>query len=388
MNMFTITKLALGRIAATKTRSILTMLGVIIGVASLVALTSAASGATSGINSALSGLGARQVTVSSSSQTGLTEADATALGEIDGVDTVSSTVTGTGTASFGTTETDIGLTGVSRSYQRAQDPDIAVGRFLPSFTGDDGTKSVVLSAQGANDLGITGQDMGAQITIDGIPFTVVGVLDDAGGFRSSGTAYVSMSNARRLFSQAPYVNTITVLATNEGDVSTVETQTNSVLRSRYDLSSDASANFTVSTQTSLLSTIGSVQSTLRLLLVGIASISLIVGGIGIMNIMLVSVRERTREIGVRRAVGARQRQILTQFLIEATVLSLLGGLIGLGVGIALSAAIASLAGWSFGISGGTVALALGFSAFVGVVFGVWPARTAARLQPISALRFE
>ncbi|MGZ8565586.1 MAG: ABC transporter permease, partial [Actinomycetota bacterium] len=135
-------------------------------------------------------------------------------------------------------------------------------------------------------------------------------------------------------------------------------------------------------------TISDVQGTLQLLLVGIASISLIVGGIGIMNIMLVSVRERTREIGVRRAIGARRRHILTQFLIEATVLSLIGGLFGLFIGIGFSALIASAAGWEFSVAGGTVVLAIGFSALVGVVFGVWPARTASRLQPIEALRFE
>ena len=248
--------------------------------------------------------------------------------------------------------------------------------------------SVVLSAQAANDIGVTSEEIGSTVTLNGTPFTVVGVLDDAGGFGSSGTAYISMSNARRMFAQSPYVGTITVLADTESDVSTVEGQVDSVLRQRYSLSSQDTANFSVNTQTSLLDTISNVQGTLKLLLVGIASISLVVGGIGIMNIMLVSVRERTREIGVRRAIGARQRQILTQFLIEATVLSLVGGLIGLFVGVLLSALIASIAGWAFSIASGTVILALAFSALVGVLFGVWPARTASRLQPIQALRFE
>ena len=388
MGLYGIAKLAIGRIFATKTRSALTMLGVIIGVASLVALTSIASGATGGVNDALSGLGARQVTVSSNTATGLTEADAAAVNEIDGVEVVSSSVSGSAAAAFGDTEETLSVVGVSRTYEATEDPDIAVGRFLPTFSGDEATRSVVLSAQAANDLSITEADIGSTLTLAGQPYTIVGVLDDAGGFGFSGTAYVSMSNARKMFSQSPYVGSIVAVAASENDVSTVEQQVDSALRSRYHLSSDDSASFAVNTQTSLLSTISDVQGTLQLLLVGIASISLIVGGIGIMNIMLVSVRERTREIGVRRAIGARRRHILTQFLIEATVLSLIGGLIGLVAGIALAAVIASAAGWEFSVAGGTVVLAMGFSALVGVLFGVWPARTASRLQPIDALRFE
>ena len=388
MGLIGIAKLAVSRILATKTRSALTMLGVIIGVASLVALTSVASGATGGINSALSGLGARQVTVSSSTETGLTEADAAAVDEIEGVEVVSSSVSGTATAAHGDAESSLTVNGVSRTYEATEAPDLAVGRFLPTFTGDETTRSVVLSARAANDLSVTKDEIGSTVTLGGMPFTIVGVLDDAGGFGSSGTAYVSMSNARRLFSQSPFVGSIVALASSEGEVESVEQQVDSVLRSRYSLSTEDSANFSVSTQTSLLSTISDVQGTLQLLLVGIASISLIVGGIGIMNIMLVSVRERTREIGVRRAIGARRRHILTQFLIEATVLSLIGGLFGLFIGIGFSALIASAAGWEFSVAGGTVVLAIGFSALVGVVFGVWPARTASRLQPIEALRFE
>jgi putative ABC transport system permease protein len=385
MNGWTITRLAFSRILATKARSILTMLGVIIGVASLVALTSIAAGATSGINSSLSSLGAKQITVSSSSQTGLTEADAASLKAISGVDVISTRVSGNGSAANGTTQTTISLSGVSPTYKDTAQPKIAVGSFLPETTR---TKAVVLSARGANELSFTASQIGEQILIDGLPFTVVGVLNDASGFGNAGTAYMSLDNARSIFAQAPYVNSITVQTATEGEVTNVQSEVDSLLRGRYGLSSTDTAQFSTSNQASLLSTLSTIQSTLSLLLGGIASISLVVGGIGIMNIMLVSVRERTREIGVRRAIGAKQRQILAQFLIEAIVLSILGGIIGLGLGLMVSAIIAGIAGWAFTVSGTTIGVALGFSALVGIVFGVWPALTAARLQPVEALRYE
>jgi putative ABC transport system permease protein len=161
-----------------------------------------------------------------------------------------------------------------------------------------------------------------------------------------------------------------------------------LLRERHELASDDDDDFSVFDQTQLLEAASSISGTLTLLLGGIASISLVVGGIGIMNIMLVSVRERTREIGIRKAIGARGRDILAQFLVEALTLSLLGGVIGIAIGLVVSALIASVAGWAFSVSVTTIGAAVLFSLAVGVVFGVWPARQAARLDPISALRYE
>jgi putative ABC transport system permease protein len=388
VNAFTITKLAFTRLLATKARSFLTMLGVVIGVASLVALTSIANGATSGINASLASLGAKQVTVSSGSETGLTEADAAALAEIADVDQASWQVSGQGTAVNGANSSQVSLTGVSASYAKIASPKIAIGSFLPSFAGDSVTRSVVLSATAASDLKVVAADIGKEILLDGRPFALAGVLDDASGFGRGGTAYISIDSARIMFAQAPYVSTITLVAATEDKVDAVQSAADTLLRARYGLSATDTAQFATSNQKSLLESFSSIQSTLTLLLVGISSISLVVGGIGIMNIMLVSVRERTREIGVRRAIGARQGHILAQFLIEAIVLSVVGGFLGLVVGLAVSAIIASVAGWAFTISGSTVALALGFSAAVGVVFGVWPARTASRLQPVDALRYE
>jgi putative ABC transport system permease protein len=171
-------------------------------------------------------------------------------------------------------------------------------------------------------------------------------------------------------------------------VDALQVTADSLLRERYGLSADTEARYTITNQASLIAAVSSITDTLGLLLTGIAAISLIVGGIGIMNIMLVSVRERTREIGVRRAIGAKQSNILTQFLIEAIVLSLAGGVVGLILGEIAAFFLAILGDWVFAIKLDTVVLALGFSLLVGVVFGVWPARAAAKLEPIDALRFE
>ncbi|WP_375387451.1 ABC transporter permease [uncultured Amnibacterium sp.] len=388
MNARTVVALAVSRIWATKSRSFLTMLGVIIGVASLVALTSIASGATSSITSSLGSLGATTITVQSTADTALTEADAAAVAALPNVQRVAETASGSGTATFGSTTATISLTGVSPGYAAATQPAIAVGRYLTTFDGSERTRTVVLSATAANELGITGGDIGSTVTLDGLPFTLVGVLDDANGFGASGSASVSMASARLLFAQAPYVSSITVIADESEHVASVQSATDALLRDRYGLGAGDTARFSTTNLSSLLSSIDTIRGLLSLLLGGIASISLVVGGIGIMNIMLVSVRERTREIGVRRAIGAKRRQILAQFLVEAVVLSVLGGIIGLGVGIGLSALIAGVAGWAFAVSATTIGVALGFSLVVGVVFGVWPARSASRLQPVDALRFE
>jgi len=179
-----------------------------------------------------------------------------------------------------------------------------------------------------------------------------------------------------------------VSVTSDDRMTSVTTAITALLRDRHELAATDAANFSVFNQTQLLEAASSISATLTLLLGGIASISLVVGGIGIMNIMLVSVRERTREIGIRKAVGARGRDILAQFLVEALTLSLLGGLIGIAVGLGVSAVIGRLAGWGFVFNPATVVAAVLFSLAVGVVFGVWPARQAARLDPISALRYE
>lgn len=380
--------LALNRIWATKVRSLLTMLGVVIGVAAIVALTSIVDGASQGINKSLATLGTNQLNITAMAPDALSELDARALAELDGVSVMFMQAQNEGTIATGDTRVTARLVGVSSQYFEAVKPEVAMGSYLSSSSFAASAKDVVFGADAANDVGLTADMLGKTVKLNGQDFRLVGVLDDQAGFGTSGRVYVTLDAARKLFSQYPYVSSIVVQAKTPEQVDALQLNTDSLLRERYGLAQDTDARYTITNQASLLAAVGSITETLGLLLTGIAAISLIVGGIGIMNIMLVSVRERTREIGVRRAIGAKQSNILTQFLIEAIVLSLAGGVVGLILGEIAAFFLALLGDWVFVIRLDTVTMALGFSLLIGVVFGVWPARTAAKLEPIDALRFE
>lgn len=380
--------LALNRIWATKVRSLLTMLGVVIGVAAIVALTSIVDGASQGINKSLATLGTNQLNITAMAPDALTELDANALAELENVSVMFVQSQNEGTIATGDTRVNARLVGVSSEYFEAVKPEIALGSYLSSSSFAQTAKDVVFGADAANDVGLTADMLGQTVKLNGQDFRLVGVLDDQAGFGTSGRVYVTLDSARKLFSQYPYVSSIVVQANTPEQVDALQVTADTLLRERYGLKPDTTTRYTITNQASLIAAVSSITDTLGLLLTGIAAISLIVGGIGIMNIMLVSVRERTREIGVRRAIGAKQSNILTQFLIEAIVLSLAGGVIGLILGQIAAFFLAILGDWVFAIRLDTVLLALGFSLLVGVVFGVWPARTAAKLEPIDALRFE
>jgi putative ABC transport system permease protein len=380
--------LALNRIWATKIRSLLTMLGVVIGVAAIVALTSIVDGASQGINKSLATLGTNQLNITALANDSLTEQDAEALGALENVSVMFVQAQNQGTIATVDNRVNARLVGVSSKYFEAVKPEIAIGSYLSSSSFAATAKDVVFGADAANDLGLTSDMLGKTVKLNGQDFRLVGVLDDQAGFGTSGRVYVPLDSARKLFSQYPYVSSIVIQANTPEQVDTLQLQADVLLRERYGLGEDTTARYTITNQASLIAAVGSITATLGLLLTGIAAISLIVGGIGIMNIMLVSVRERTREIGVRRAIGAKQSNILTQFLIEAIVLSLAGGVVGLILGQIAAFFLAIMGDWVFSIRLDTIGLALGFSLLVGVVFGVWPARQAAKLEPIDALRFE
>lgn len=388
MNTLIAARLAFARIIATKTRSGLTMLGIIIGVMSLISLVSVAQGATSGIQDQFNGLGARNVTITGTTSQSITLDDVREIEKEPGIEIVSEIVSGRAILSSSKASTRAQIIGVDPDYNVVVDPDIFVGSFLPTGENTLDSRLIVLSSSLATDLELDAFSINSTIAVGSTEFTIVGILDDADGFGTQGTAYIPLNTAFKYVAVPPYLTSITLQTVNEEVVPEVIANLTALLKARHNITGEREADFVITDASQLLDAIGTVQQFLSLLLGGIASISLVVGGIGIMNIMLVSVRERTREIGIRRAIGAQQSQILTQFLIEAIVLSLVGGIIGVIIGEIVAYFLASLGEWNFALSPTMILASLGFSMFVGVVFGVWPARTASKLKPVEALRFE
>jgi len=400
MNLLELVRLALGRLRTSRLRSALTMLGVIIGVASVVALVSVGEGATAGITSQIQALGTNLLTVNpGSSTTGLTNlgfgtadtltlGDSDAIAALDGIAAVAPEVTTSQLVIAGKQNATTTIVGTTPDYASVRNQDIYQGAFLNDASDESSLRIAVVGATTATDLGLTAANVGSDITIGGLPFQVVGLLQPTGGVgNQDAQILVPLSVVQREFAPGDTVRSIFVSVANKTDINQAKAEITASLEQRHG-TNGTNDDFSISDQSQLLNTFSSVSGLLSLLLAGIASISLVVGGIGIMNIMLVSVRERTREIGIRKAIGARGRDILAQFLIEALTLSLLGGLFGILIGVVVSAVIGAVAGWGFQFSLTTVIAAVVFSLVVGVVFGVWPARQAARLDPITALRYE
>jgi putative ABC transport system permease protein len=392
--------LAFSRLGTGKMRAALTMLGVIIGVASVVALVSVAQGATKGISDRLQSLGTNLLTVSPGftttgatrggfgTATTLTVDDASALAQLDGVQAIAPQLTANKLVIAGTQNETARVIGTTPGYLSVFAYDMWVGSFLNQASIDHNLRVAVIGATTADNLSLTEASVGSTIYIGGLPFDLIGILQPKGGTTNTDDqVLIPLSTARQLFVGSTSVSSIGVSAANQDVISTVSAEITATLEQRHGITNGVD-DFSISTQAQLLGTVSGVSDTLTLLLAGIASISLLVGGIGIMNIMLVSVRERTREIGIRKAIGARGRDILSQFLVEALALSLAGGVLGIGLGVLVSYGIGLQAGWGFVFNPATVVVALLFSLMVGIVFGVWPASQAARLDPVVALRYE
>ena len=395
MSGLELVRLALSRLRSSRLRAALTMLGVVIGVASVVALVSVGRGTTADITARLSSLGTNLLTVNAAGRNGpsstLTLDDARAIAGIPTVAAVAPAVQTGATVAAGVTTTSTSVIGTTADFASVRAYDVWQGSFLTDVSVERALRVAVLGATVADNLGLDATSIGSEVSIDGIPFVVVGILQPKGGAGfddPDNQVVVPIAAVQKYFVGGDAVGTIGVSATSEATIQATKDAITELLRTRHGLSATADDDFSIFDQSQLLEAATSISGTLTLLLAGIASISLVVGGIGIMNIMLVSVRERTREIGIRKALGARGRDILSQFLIEALTLSLLGGLIGVAVGVIVSAGIGRIAGWGFIFDPTTVAMATAFSLVVGVVFGVWPARVAARLDPIAALRYE
>jgi putative ABC transport system permease protein len=400
-----ILKVALVALRANKLRSALTMLGIVIGVAAVIAVVALGRGAQQAVNDRITALGTTLLSVvpgqvfmggiaSSSDRARLPVDDATALQEQGTLfAAVEPEMSRTLQVQWRRTNTSTSIIGATANYADVRKYNIQAGRMF-STQDDEGRKRVaVLGATTANNLspGAPGALVGENIRISGIEFQVVGIFEPKGaaGFQDpDDEVVIPINTARFRVFDTIYLRTISVVAPSEAMIPETMTEIERILRRQHRIPSGRDDDFQIRSQADFLNTLSSTTQVFGLLLGGIAAVSLVVGGIGIMNIMLVSVTERTREIGVRKALGATKMNILLQFLIEAIVLCLLGGTFGIILGAGGAIAMRYGFHWNTDVAPASVALAFLFSALVGVIFGVWPARRAAMMDPITALRYE
>jgi putative ABC transport system permease protein len=391
---------AFDSIRANKLRSILTMLGVIIGVASVIALLAIGNGFSEDIMGEIDAIGTNLLTVitdrdNSSGYDSLSMGDVAALLDPirnpDIVD-VAATVQGTQTVIYAGESIATTVTGVTASYLSMNKLDeFQVGDGFNQNDIDTKARVVVLGATAAVDLFGSEYPVGREVKINGVSYEVIGVLTDS---TNDDTVFLPLTTAQsRLFTNRTRtgekaLSTIVVEAASTDSVPAAIEQVTLTLRAEHNIPTGDEYDFTIIDQSTLLDTADSISDTTNALLGSIAAISLVVGGIGIMNIMLVSVTERTREIGIRKAIGAIRRDILLQFLLESLSLSLLGGAVGIVVGIVTSFFVGEMFDLTMVIEVSTIALSAGFAAAVGLIFGIYPAWQASNLRPIEALRFE
>ncbi|HET7853261.1 MAG TPA: ABC transporter permease [Candidatus Methylomirabilis sp.] len=410
MNIAASFQIALRALRVNKMRSALTMLGIIIGVSAVIAMMAVGAGAREQIAAQIRSIGSNVIIILSGSTTSggirvgsgsiltLTEDDATAIGrEVPAVEAAAPTMRGTAQVVFGNQNWSTVIQGATPEYLVVREWPVVSGRDIMPQDVDGAAKVVLLGQTVAANLFGDSDPLGEIIRIKKVPFTVVGILAAKGqsafGQDQDDIVVIPLSTAKRKVlgvSQANprSVGAILIRAWEPEGIPEAVEQIATLLRQRHRLQPAQEDDFTVRNLSEVFAAQEESARTMSLLLGAIASVSLLVGGIGIMNIMLVSVTERTREIGIRMAVGARERDILTQFLIEAVTLALIGGIVGIALGVSGSTLLSFFAQWETLIAPQAILLAFLFSTVVGVFFGYYPARKAASLDPIEALRYE
>ncbi len=397
----------IGTLKVNKMRTGLAVLGIVIGIGSVIALVSLGQASQKSIENQIQSLGSNLLTVMPGSMnsgavrgavgggTTLTLDDAKAISTSNSlayVKRVSPELSRRAQVTAGRNNTNTQITGVYEVYADMRKVAVSSGVFITQRDVEAMAKVAVLGSQAAADLFGEGSDpVGQNIRVNGQQLRVVGVTESKGGSGMSNqddVIYVPLTTAQKQLFGASYLSSIAVEAQNQDVMTDAQNEVGYLLLARHKLDDPAQADFMIMSQNDILNTASQVTGTFTALLGGIAAISLVVGGIGIMNIMLVTVTERTREIGLRKALGAKKRFIITQFLIEAIILTSLGGLIGMVVGIIVSYFLTSIMSMPFAVSPVSIVTAVGVSGAIGILFGWYPAQKAANLQPIEALRYE
>jgi len=377
------------------------MLGVVIGVGSVLAMIALGEGARKSVEDSIKSMGTNLLWVRPGAdqhgpvrggavETLLLE-DADAILGISNVVAIAPEVSKNAQAKYLSNNFNTGIVGTTHSYMSVRSFEINEGDFISERDVMARRRVAVLGAEAATELFADAPPVGERIQIKGISFEVIGVLKakgEAGWSNPDQQIIVPISVAQKNLFGMKYVTNIGVQLDDEKNMEETQKEIKELLRTRHRLREDAESDFNVRSQTEMLQRMSEVTGTFTALLGGVAAVSLLVGGIGIMNIMLVSVRERTKEIGIRKAVGAKDKDILTQFLIEATVVSVIGGMLGIGMGYGIAILISKLANWVTIVPLYSIVLAVGTSAGIGLIFGVWPARIASKLDPVEALRYE
>jgi len=395
-------------LVANKARSGLTILGIVIGIGSVIAMISIGQGATGSIQSSIETLGSNLVMVMPGFQriaggyqasAGRGSAQTLALSDAEAIQqeitlakAVAPELSGRYQVTAKGTNTNTQVVGVTSDYSSVRNVEVDIGSFISEQNMRSASKVAVLGPTARDDLfGENSNSIGQTIRIKGMEFKIIGVTKAKGGtgFGSQDDRIlVPLSAAQRFLAGNQNVNTISIQAVDQNSMAMMQEQITSLLLSRHRISDPQLADFSIMNQADIISSASSITNTLTILLGSIAGISLIVGGIGIMNMMLTTVTERTREIGLRKAIGAKKSDISRQFLVEAVMLTFIGGIIGIFIGWLISLAISKFGGINTSISLFSVVLAFGVSGAIGIIFGYYPARRASKLNPIEALRYE